>query len=76
MGGRSSRDCMIDTNNAFGIEVNLLYFISSILNFQDQGLCMCTRLPGPAGVIVGASVHMLVFAIRRYFSKRPSRLIC
>ena len=76
MGGMSSRDCIFDTNNAFGMEVSVLYVISVILNFQDQGLCMCTRLPGPAGVIVGASVHMLVFAIRRHFSKRPSRLIC
>ena len=37
---------MIDTNNGFGVEVSLLYFISPIVNFQDQGLCMCTRLPG------------------------------
>ena len=67
---------MIDTNNAFGLKVSLLYFISPILNFQDQGLCMCTRLPGLAVVTAGASVHTLVFATRRHFCKRPSRLIC
>ena len=62
MGGRFSRDCIFDTNNAFGIEVGLLYFISPILIFQDQGLCMCTRLPGPAVATVVVRVHTLLFA--------------
>ena len=76
MGGMSSRDCIFDTNNAFGMEVSVLYVISVILNFQDQGLCMCTRLPGFALVTVGASVHTRVFATRCHFCKRPSRFIC
>ena len=76
MGGRSSRDCICDTNNAFGTDVSLLYIISVILNFQDQGLCMCTRLPGPMVITVDASVHTFVFAIRRHICKRSSRIIC
>ena len=61
MGGRFSRDCIFDTNNAFEIEVCLLYFISPILIFQDQGLCMCTRLPGPTVVTVVVRVHICLF---------------
>ena len=62
MGGLSSSDCIFDTNNAFEIEVCLLYFISPILIFQDQGLCMCTRLPGPTVVTVVVRVHICLFA--------------
>ena len=76
MGGRASRDCICDTSNAFGIEVSLLYIISVILNFQDQGLCMYTRLPGPVVITVDASVHTIVFATRRHICKRSSRIIC
>ena len=76
MGGLSSSDCIFDTNNAFGMEVSVLYVISLILNFQDQGFCMCTRLLGLAVVTVGASVHTRVFATRCYLCKRLSRFMC
>ena len=57
MGGRSSRDCIVDTSNPFGIVIGLLYFIRKLPMMLHHGLCIRTRLPGPVVVTLA-----LVFA--------------
>ena len=74
MGGRSSRDCIVDTSNASGIEIGLLHFIRELPMMVHHGLCIRMRLPGPVLVTIGASVRKLVFATRRNFCERQHGL--
>ena len=74
MGGRSSRDCIVDTSNPSGIVIGLLYFIRKLPMMLRHGLCIRTRLPGPVVVTIGASVRKLVFATRRNFCERQHGL--